>query len=67
MARFELNEPVTGINGIRLVGSEGGAFDEVSGATITSRAVINAVRNVLSYHDLARYSLYRELPSAREQ
>lgn len=49
------------------VGSEGGSFDEVSGATITSRAVINAVRNVLSYHDLARDSLYRELPAGREQ
>ena len=44
------------------VGSEGGAFDAVSGATITSRAVINAVRNALSYHNLARGTLYREAP-----
>lgn len=41
------------------VSSENGYFDQISGATITSRSVINAVRNTLDYHDLAGESLYK--------
>lgn len=41
------------------VSSENGYFDQISGATITSRSVINAVRNTLDYHDLAEDSLYK--------
>jgi len=40
------------------VSSENGYFDQISGATITSRSVINAVRNTLDYHNLARDNLY---------
>lgn len=32
------------------VGSEGGAFDAVSGATITSRGVVHAVRDALAWY-----------------
>jgi electron transport complex protein RnfG len=39
------------------VSTENGYFDQISGATITSRSVINAVRNTLDYHDIARDSL----------
>ena len=35
------------------VRSENGYFDQISGATITSRSVIIAVRNTLDYHQLA--------------
>ncbi len=35
------------------VSSENGYFDQISGATITSRSVINAVKNTLEYHEQA--------------
>lgn len=41
------------------VRSENGYFDQISGATITSRSVINAVRNTLDYHQLAGENLYK--------
>jgi len=41
------------------VSSENGYFDQISGATITSRSVINAVRNTLDYHELAGETLYK--------
>ncbi|NIQ15194.1 MAG: FMN-binding protein, partial [Candidatus Dadabacteria bacterium] len=34
------------------VEQEGGHFDQISGATISSRAVINAVHVVLEYYEL---------------
>ena len=40
------------------VTSAGGEFDQVSGATISSRGVINAVRNSLEYYRLNRDRLY---------
>ena len=42
------------------VSTDGGAFDQISGATITSRSVINAVKNVLEFHENNRESLYSE-------
>lgn len=41
------------------VRDENGYFDQISGATITSRSVINAVRNTLDYHQLAGENLYK--------
>jgi electron transport complex protein RnfG len=41
------------------VRSENGYFDQISGATITSRSVINAVKNTLDYHQLAGETLYK--------
>jgi len=41
------------------VSSEKGYFDQISGATITSRSVIIAVRNTLDYHELAGETLYK--------
>lgn len=40
------------------VKNEQGYFDQVSGATITSRSVINAVRNALEYHNIAGDTIY---------
>jgi electron transport complex protein RnfG len=40
------------------VKSDGGNFDQLSGATITSRGVINAVRKSLEYYKLNRERLY---------
>lgn len=40
------------------VASDGGDFDQISGATITSRSVINAVKNVLEYYEYSGESLY---------
>lgn len=37
---------------------DGGDFDQLSGATITSRAVLNAVRRALEYYRLHRDDLY---------
>lgn len=41
------------------VESENGYFDQISGATITSRSVINTVRNTLDYHNIAQDTLYQ--------
>jgi len=41
------------------VRSENGYFDQISGATITSRSVINAVKNTLEYHELTGEALYK--------
>ena len=42
------------------VESEGGQFDQLSGATISSRTVINAVRKTLDYHEINNDRLYLE-------
>jgi electron transport complex protein RnfG len=41
------------------VQSDGGAFDQLSGATITPRGVINTVRAALEFHLIHREELYR--------
>ena len=38
---------------------DGGNFDQLSGATISPRAVIAAVKNTLNYHELNRDVLYK--------
>ena len=38
--------------------SDGGDFDQISGATVTSRAVIEAVRNALIYFAENRETLF---------
>ncbi len=40
------------------VSNDGGQFDQLSGATISPRSVINAVKNTLSYYEINRDSLY---------
>ena len=37
---------------------DGGAFDQFTGATITPRAVVEAVRAALEYHERHREALY---------
>jgi len=41
--------------------SDGGDIDEISGATITSRSVINAIKSALDYHELSSDMIYSEL------
>ena len=41
------------------VRTDGGEFDALSGATITPRGIINAIRDALEWHAAARDSLYR--------
>ena len=40
--------------------TDGGKFDQLSGATITSRGVVNAVREALDYYQANRERLYLE-------
>lgn len=40
--------------------SQGGKFDQISGATITSRGIINAIHETLEYHRLNHAKLYME-------
>jgi Na+-translocating ferredoxin:NAD+ oxidoreductase subunit G len=40
------------------VPEDGGNIDQISGATITSRGVINAVRNSLEFYQTNRDKLY---------
>lgn len=42
------------------VKSDGGEFDQLSGATISPRGVIKAVKNTLVYYDLNKDKLYNE-------
>jgi electron transport complex protein RnfG len=42
------------------VQADGGKFDQLSGATITSRGVVNAVRKTLEYYEANRDRLYLE-------
>ncbi len=46
---------------------EGGQFDSITGATVTSRAVVNAVKNTLLYFDRHRDEIYAAalLPAER--
>ena len=41
------------------VQSDGGDFDQLSGATISPRGVINAVKNALDYYEINKQSLYQ--------
>jgi electron transport complex protein RnfG len=45
---------------------DGGAFDQFTGATITPRAVVEAVRRALEYHQSNRQALF-EAPAATAQ
>lgn len=49
------------------VTADGGQFDELSGATITSRGVVNAIRNTLEYYKLNRDKLYQTLINKLER
>ena len=49
------------------VKKDGGEFDQFTGATITPRAVVNAVRNTLEYFDQNRDYLLKEINSAQGQ
>jgi len=46
-------------NDLWAVQQEGGEFDQLSGATITSRSVINIIHKVLNYHALHQKELYQ--------
>ncbi len=41
------------------VANDGGDFDQLSGATITPRAVINAVKDALTFYEIKRDDLYK--------
>jgi len=44
------------------VRKDGGDFDQFTGATVTPRAVVSAVRNVLVYHERHREQLFSDPP-----
>jgi electron transport complex protein RnfG len=44
--------------GLWAIGQDEGEFDAISGATVTSRAVVTAVKNTLLYFDAHRDELY---------
>jgi electron transport complex protein RnfG len=46
------------------IAQDGGAFDAISGATVTSRAVVRAVRDTLLYFDRHRGELYARAAEA---
>ena len=45
---------------------DGGIFDQFTGATITPRAVVEAVQRVLEYHQANRDALYRRNEQKRD-
>jgi electron transport complex protein RnfG len=46
------------------VRKDGGDFDQFTGATVTPRAIVGAVRNVLVYHEQHRDQLFAAAPVA---
>ncbi len=64
---------ITGFEGASLaappqawsVRSDGGAFDQLTGATVTARAVVGAVHNALLYYDRHREQIFAAEPGAR--
>ncbi|WP_455376128.1 electron transport complex subunit RsxG [Kaarinaea lacus] len=48
------------------VKKDGGAFDQLTGATITPRAIVKAVFKALSYYEINRDMIFNE-PTAKEQ
>lgn len=48
------------------VRKDGGAFDQLTGATITPRAVVKAVRGALEYHAAHHQQLYQDAPPPQE-
>jgi electron transport complex protein RnfG len=46
---------------------DGGAFDQFTGATITPRAVVEAVRHALEYHQANRQALFEAPAAAAEE
>lgn len=49
------------------VEKDGGIFDQVTGATITPRAIVKAVYNTLQYYDQHREALLRHAPDVPTQ
>ncbi len=49
------------------VKKDGGVFDQFTGATVTPRAVVHAVRNALRYYHLHREALYAPTPGTIEE
>jgi electron transport complex protein RnfG len=43
---------------------DGGDFDQFTGATITPRAVVKAVKNTLQYHQLNKEKLHTMEPDS---
>ena len=60
-SRRSLDHPPLNRWGVR---GDGGAFDQLSGATITSRAVVLAVKRALLYFDAHRDWLFSAKPAA---
>jgi electron transport complex protein RnfG len=46
------------------IAQDDGEFDAISGATVTSRAVVTAVKNTLLYFDAHRDELYTRAAEA---
>jgi electron transport complex protein RnfG len=57
------SRPVPAADEVWNLRRDGGDFDQLTGATITSRAVLNAVRRALEYYRMNRNELYA-LPPA---
>lgn len=50
-----------------LVDKDGGAFDSITGATVTPRAVVKAVRNTLLYFEQHREELFAAAAALQEE
>ena len=57
------NPPVTGW----AIRGDGGEFDQLTGASITPRAVIKAIRDTLVYFDANREEIFLAAPSEEEE
>lgn len=49
------------------VAKDGGMFDQFTGATITPRAVVNAVKRTVSYFNQHKEQLFQQAPSCQDE
>lgn len=62
------NKKIIGENDNRwAVAKDGGMFDQFTGATITPRAVVNAVKRTVSYFNQHKEQLFQQTPSCQDE
>jgi electron transport complex protein RnfG len=62
--QFNMRSLAAPASGRWAVAQDGGEFDAITGATVTSRAVVTAVKNALLYFDQHRTELYAAAAAA---
>lgn len=66
ITQFEQHSIINPVDANWRVKKDGGDFDQLTGATITPRAVVQAVRNALLYYQAHKDSIYAKVENTAE-